>query len=162
MEQTQPIIITCTFSAPVEKIWAAWSVPEEVKKWWGPKGFTCPVAEIDFAVGGKYLLCMRGDATMPEQFQKDMYSTGTYKEIVSMKRTVVSDSFADEAGNVVPSSYYGMEGMPLATEISMDFADNGDGTTTLTITHNGIPEAMQSDCKDGWGSSLDKLEESIS
>jgi uncharacterized protein YndB with AHSA1/START domain len=68
----------------------------------GPKGFTSPVAKIDLRVGGVYLNCMRS----PEG--KDFWSKGVFDEIVVPERLVMTDSFADEKGNTVPASYYGL------------------------------------------------------
>ncbi|AKB78832.1 putative glutathione S-transferase-related transmembrane protein [Methanosarcina horonobensis HB-1 = JCM 15518] len=51
----QELVITKIFNAPRELVWKAWTDPERVKRWWGPKGFTSPVSEIDFRVGGAYL-----------------------------------------------------------------------------------------------------------
>ena len=41
---------------------------------------------------------------------EEFWSTGVYREIVPMERIVCTDSFADEKGNIVPASYYGMQG----------------------------------------------------
>jgi uncharacterized protein YndB with AHSA1/START domain len=76
-------------------VWKAWTLPELVTKWWGPKGYTSPVAKIDFRVGGKYLYAM----ISPDG--KDIWSTGVYREIAPPERFVATDSFADEKGNVV-------------------------------------------------------------
>lgn len=157
----QPILINRIFSAPVEKVWRAWSVPAEAMKWWGPNGFTCPYAEIDFRVGGKNLLAMRGGEMMPVEFQKDMWSTGTYKEIVPMEKIVCTDSFADKDGNIVPASAYNMPGeFPLELEIELQFTAQGD-TTAMTLIHKGMPEAMHKDCSQGWNESFYKLEASL-
>ena len=101
---SKELIITRVFNFPRSLVWKAWSMPEMLKKWWGPKDYTCPVCKIDFRVGGKYLSCMRS----PEG--KDYWSTGIYRQIVPIKIIVMTDSFADEKGNVVPASYYGMQG----------------------------------------------------
>jgi Activator of Hsp90 ATPase homolog 1-like protein len=53
------LVIERIFDAPRELVWKAWSDPEMAKRWWGPKGFTAPAAEIDFRVGGKELLAMQ-------------------------------------------------------------------------------------------------------
>ncbi len=106
--KTNELVITRVFSAPWEKVWKAWTEPELVKQWWGPKDFTTPVSQINLRVGGKLLYCMRS----PEG--KDYWGTGIYKELVPMERIVVTDSFADEHGNVVPGTVYGMSaGFPL-------------------------------------------------
>lgn len=54
------ITISRIFDVQRKKAWKAWTDPEEVKKWWGPKDFTAPEIEIDLKVGGRYLYCMRG------------------------------------------------------------------------------------------------------
>ena len=163
MENTNnPIIITRVFNAPLAKVWAAWSVPEEAKKWWGPVGFSCPSASIDFRERGKYLLCMHGDENGPAEFAgQDMWSTGIYKEIVPMKRIVVTDSFSDKDGNIISGAVFGMPEMPMSVQVEVDFAEEG-GATTMKLTHHDIPEAMRSDCMAGWNSSFDKLEKSVS
>lgn len=63
--QTRPIkvkqrelVITRIFDAPRELVWKAWTEPERVKRWWGPKVFTAPFVKIDLHVGGEYLYCM--------------------------------------------------------------------------------------------------------
>ncbi|MCL7413087.1 MAG: SRPBCC domain-containing protein [ANME-2 cluster archaeon] len=94
--EERELVITGIFDAPCEKVWKAWTDPESVKPWWGPKGFTSPVCKIDLRVGGKYLFSMRS----PEG--DDFWSTGVYREIVPLERIVATDSFADENGNVVP------------------------------------------------------------
>ena len=52
------LVFTRTFAAPVERVWQAWADPELVKRWWGPDGFTCPLARIDLREGGVSLVCM--------------------------------------------------------------------------------------------------------
>jgi len=53
------LVIERVFDAPVARVWKAWTDPEQVKKWWGPKIFTAPLVSIDFRVGGTYLYCMQ-------------------------------------------------------------------------------------------------------
>ena len=50
MPESNDLVITRVFDAPVETVWKYWSDEEFLKKWWGPKGFTCPFAKIDFKV----------------------------------------------------------------------------------------------------------------
>jgi uncharacterized protein YndB with AHSA1/START domain len=150
------LTITRVFDASREKVWKAWTAPEEVKKWWGPKNFTSPVSKIDLRVGGKYLHCMRG----PDG--KDYWSTGVYREIVPMERLVVTDSFADEKGNVVPASHYGITGdFPLELLVTVTFEELGNKTKML-LRHEGIPEGMMRELTEtGWSESFDKLAEHV-
>jgi uncharacterized protein YndB with AHSA1/START domain len=150
------LTITRIFDASREKVWKAWTTPEGVKKWWGPKNFTSPVSKIDLRKGGKYLSCMRG----PDG--KDYWSTGVYREIVPLERLVVTDSFADEKGNVVPASHYGMAGeWPLELLVTVTFEDLGN-KTKMVLRHEGIPEGMMREMTEtGWSESFDKLAEYI-
>ena len=54
------IVMTRTFDAPRELVWEALSKPEHMREWWGPRGFTMPVCEMDFRVGGAYRFVQRG------------------------------------------------------------------------------------------------------
>jgi uncharacterized protein YndB with AHSA1/START domain len=150
----QDIVITRIFDAPRAVVWKAWTEPEAVMRWWGPKDFTAPVIKIDLRVGGKYLSCMRG----PDG--KDYWSTGIYREIVEPSLLVNTDSFADEKGNVVPASHYSMEGdWPLVLLVTVKFEEIG-GRTKMILRHTGIPAGkMRELCETGWNESFDKLAE---
>jgi uncharacterized protein YndB with AHSA1/START domain len=154
--EEQALVITRVFDAPRELVFKAWSEPERMMRWWGPKGFTTPVCKIDFRVGGKFLNCMRS----PDG--KDYWSTGVYREIIEPERIVCTDSFADAEGNVVPASHYGMTGdVPMEMLITVTFEDQ-DGKTKLTLRHAGLPGGEHSDgANQGWSESFDKLAEYV-
>lgn len=145
------------FDAPKELVFKAWSDPEMAKKWWGPKVYTAPVAKMDFRVGGKYLLCMRGPH--PAGGEGDLYSCGVYKEIVPNERIVCTDSFADEHGNIVDSSHYGMPGFPKEVTVIVTFEDVRGGTR-MTL-RQGMPAFMKEGANTGWNESFDKLVEAL-
>lgn len=152
MAAAAELVITRTFTATREVVWRAWTEPDRVVRWWGPKNFTCPHCRIDLRVGGFYLSCMRS----PEG--QDYWSTGIYREIVAPSRLVCTDSFADEGGKVVPASHYGMTGeWPDELLIMVTFEEQ-EGRTLLTLRHRGIPAGeMRDQCAAGWNESLDKL-----
>lgn len=153
-KQTTVSIIR-TFNLPVNTVWKAWSDPENFKKWWGPKDYTCPYAAINFKSGGKYLACMKS----PEG--NEFWSTGIIKEIVPLKRIVYTDSFADSNGDVVPASHYNMPG-EWPTELKVTVVlESADGKTNLILRQEGIPEEMHDDCVTGWQQSFDKLENNL-
>jgi len=146
------IVITRFFEAPREFVWRAWTEPELVTMWWGPKNYTSPSCKIDLRVGGSYLFCMRS----PEG--KDFWSTGIYREIVTPDRIVCTDSFADENGNVVPATYYGMSAdLPREMLMTVTFEELA-GRTRFTLRHAGIPAGEMNDLtRAGWNESLDKF-----
>jgi uncharacterized protein YndB with AHSA1/START domain len=146
---------TRLINLPLNRVWDAWTKPELMKKWWGPKNFTCPYFSIDFKEGGKYLGCMRsaeGD---------EYWSTGIYKEIVHHKKIICTDSFSDQKGNIISASELDMPGdWPLELIVTVLF-EEVEGRMKLTVDQIGIPTAMIDECILGWQQSLDKLEERI-
>jgi uncharacterized protein YndB with AHSA1/START domain len=164
MADKKQVIIDRVFKAPVERVWQAWTDPELVKKWWGPEGFTAPSVKSDLRVGGKYVYAMHGAAGT--EFDKDMYSGGEFVEIVPNQKLVVTDYFCDEAGNKVAPSEAGMPiaDFPEESTVTVLFADQGDGTTKLSIVY-AEPETdaqweamLKSGMNEGWQSSLNKFE----
>ena len=149
------IVINRVFNLPVSVVWLAWTDAEYFKKWWGPRGFTCPSSKMEARVGGKYLSCMRG----PDG--KEFWSTGVVKELIPERKLVVTDSFSDDKGNIKPASEYGMPGdWPKELLITV-YLEEADGATKMKVKHQGVPNEMREDCIKGWNESLDKLEENI-
>ncbi len=155
LPSVEDLVLTRVFDAPRKSVWKAWTDPNHFVRWWGPEGYSAPACKMDFRVGGKYLFCMRS----PEG--QDYWSTGVYRDIVPMERIVLTDSFSDEKGNVVPASHYGMlEDWPLELEVTVTFEEDGE-KTKMTLRHAGIPSGMLGDCEAGWNGSFDKLAESL-
>jgi uncharacterized protein YndB with AHSA1/START domain len=149
------LVIHRVFDLPAKSIWKAITEPEEFKKWWGPRDFTCPSSKMEARVGGKYLNCMKG----PDG--KEYWSTGTVRELIPEKKLVVTDSFSDSQGNIKSASEYGLPGnWPAELLITFEL-EEADGATKLVLQHEGIPSEMYEECKKGWNESFDKLEENI-
>jgi len=149
------IVINRVFNLPVSVVWLAWTDAEYFKKWWGPRGFSCPSSKMEARVGGKYLSCMRG----PDG--KEYWSTGVVKELIPERKLVVTDSFSDDKGNIKPASEYGMPGdWPKELLITV-YLEEADGATKMKLKHQGVPNEMREDCIKGWNESFDKLEENI-
>jgi uncharacterized protein YndB with AHSA1/START domain len=151
---TDAVVIERTFEAPKDLIWQMWTDPEHFKMWYGPKGFTVPVADMDLRVGGKRLICMASpDGSM------QMWTTGEYTEIVPKERLIYTESPADENGNVVSPSAMGMpDGYPSTTEVTV-LLEYLDGRTKMIMTHAGVP--ADSGAGGGWEQAFDKLADHI-
>ena len=52
--------LTRVYEAPVEAVWDAWVDPEQVGKWWGPRGFTLTTFRKDVRTGGEWRYTMHG------------------------------------------------------------------------------------------------------
>jgi len=154
-ETQNELTIYRVFDIPINKVWKALTEPEEFKKWWGPKGFTCPSSKMEARVGAKYLNCMKG----PDG--KEYWSTGTVKELIPKKKLVVTDSFSDSQGNIKTAVEHGLKGdWPKELLITFEL-EEADGATKLRLQHKGVPDEMHDECKQGWNESFDKLEENI-
>lgn len=154
-EQQKIITIKRVFDLPLTVVWKAWTEPGSLTKWWGPKAYTCPVYNVDLRPGGKYLACMKAKAD-----GKEVWATGTYKEIVPLNKIVYTDSFADSEGNIVNGAYYGMPKMPSELLVTVELEEVA-GKTSMTMQHAGLPADMAGDCIRGWQSSFDKLETNV-
>jgi len=93
---------------------------------------------------------------------QQLWSTGIYEEIVPPAWLVYTDSFADEMGNAVPASYYGMGNeIPFTMTITIIFEELG-GKTKMTLRHVGLPPGEMSEMTViGWNESIDKLAASL-
>lgn len=99
--ERKDLVLTRIFEAPVEQVWRLWTEPELVKRWWGPDMFTCPVARIDFRVGGTSLVSMHNP-----QFGEN-FSTWHYREIVPLERIVYVHNLVDKDGRKVDPAAMG-------------------------------------------------------
>lgn len=157
-EQKKVVTVSRVFDAPVEKLWEYFSTPEKIMQWWGPENFTAPIIKADFKEGGKLFYCMRGVAApgMPEM---DFFNTGTFTEIVPMKKIVAEMSFADKEDNVVPASQIGMPGdWPMSVTLEIIFEKEGENQTKITVHETGIPQEVSHNASLGWSQQFDKLE----
>ena len=142
------IAIERIFDAPPERVFRAWSDPEQVAKWYGPEGFSLSVCEIDFRVGGKFLYRMRSDKG------HEFWYGGVFTQIIENELIVCTNYIADPHGNPVPS---GMEDWPDESTLRVRFEDAG-GKTKLTLTHEGLPPSkMRDQAASGYIQTLDKL-----
>jgi uncharacterized protein YndB with AHSA1/START domain len=142
------VTLTRTFDAPRDLVFRMWTDPKHLAQWWGPKGFTNPVCEVDAWPGGK----MRIDMTAPDGTVYPM--TGEFREIMAPERLVFITTAIDHAGNKL------LEGTSTVT-----FTEHG-GKTTITLRSHAvalspIAPQMLAGMKDGWTQSIDKLGELV-
>jgi uncharacterized protein YndB with AHSA1/START domain len=155
--ETFDVVVSRTFPAPPDQVWRAWSESDLVKQWWGPTGFTCPLADVDLRVGGRTLVAMRAPA---EFGGGDMYSTWTYTEVVPPSRIAYVFNFADPQGNrLIPADLGMPPGIPDDGEHLVTFKDLGDGRTEMTVTEHGYTtEDARNLSQAGLEQCVDKME----
>jgi uncharacterized protein YndB with AHSA1/START domain len=150
VSKADAVVVERVFNAAVSLVWQMWTDPEQFKKWYGPTGFTVPIAEMELRVGGKRLICMES----PDGKMK-MWTTGEYTEIIPNERLVYTESPADENGNPVSPATIGMpEGYPEMTVVTVLLEDQGR-QTKMVMKHAGI--SADSGGAGGWMQAFDKL-----
>lgn len=144
------------FHAPIDVIWRMWTDPALFQQWYGPMGFSVPLAEMDVRVGGTRKIRM--EMKTPDRTMS-MWFIGVYKEITAPRRLVYTESMCDENGTIIPPQAMGMpEGHPDITEVIVELSER-DGVTRMTMVHRGVPAGSAGE--GGWGQAFDKLEQIV-
>jgi uncharacterized protein YndB with AHSA1/START domain len=136
------IVLTRVFDAPRDLVFDAFTKPELLKRWFGPRGWSLAVCEVDLKVGGGFRFVLRG----PDGSTMGM--RGVYREIVPGERSVHMESFDDYPGEA---------------QVTSVLTEHG-GRTTLTATvlypSQQVRDAViQSGMEHGAAESYDKLAE---
>ncbi len=102
------IAVTRILAAPPDVVFEAWTRPQHLECWWGPRGFTTTTHAFEFAPGGGWRFTMHGPdgVDYPNRIQ--------YEEIVRPERIVYSHG----GGREVRASF----------RMTVTFAPHGDGT----------------------------------
>jgi len=142
------VTLTRMFAAPRRLVWQAWTEPKMMAQWFGPRGFTSSVPELDLRVGGALRIIMHG----PDG--NDYPMKGVFREVVAPERLVFTNIAIDNDGKHL------LEG-----ETTVTFAEK-DGKTTLTLKTYAvglvpIAPKMLAGMEAGWTQSVDKLAELV-
>ena len=128
------------FDAPREIVFAMWTNPKHMIRWYGPRGHSLTSCELDVRVGGGWRACMfNGDV--------ETWEWGTYHEIEEPSKLVFSSS---------------MHWHNYETLVTIHFDDLGEGRTRMRFRQEEFRSVP--DCDDhrwGWAGALDKLSEQL-
>jgi uncharacterized protein YndB with AHSA1/START domain len=136
------LVVTRIIDAPRSLVFKAWTEPEQVARWWGPRGFVTTFCDMDIRPGGAFRCCMRSPAGT------DHWKRGVYREIVELERIVFTFAWEDADGHL---------GHELLTTVT--FADLG-AQTRLTL-HQMMFETVErrDDHRGGWTSCFGRFAE---
>jgi len=147
------LVIERLLKASPERVFDAFTDPAQLERWWWPKGFSCPAAEVDLRVGGKYRLTMEWPSSVPAEARFSHQMGGEYYEIDRPHRLVMSGRVLDD-----------VQGELFATLVEVTF-EARDGGTALTIRQSYFepmpPAEAMGGAEQGWSEQLDKLERLI-
>ncbi|MBN3885430.1 MAG: SRPBCC domain-containing protein [Nostoc sp.] len=150
-QSEREIVITRIFNAPRELVFQVWTDPKHVAQWWGPKGFTTRVTELDLRPGGKWRYVMIG----PDGTEYPV--KGVFREIVPLERIVTSDEFDEGFEKIVNAD------LPRGIVMTAIFEDlAGKTKLTLQIMHESVEDRFKHEemgVITGWNSSFDCLDE---
>jgi uncharacterized protein YndB with AHSA1/START domain len=154
----QEFTITRIFDAPRELIWKAFTEPERMKEWWGPKGSIIVASKMDLRVNGTYLGAMRDPAG------RVMWAKFVYREIVEPERLVWIHSFSDEAGGLTRHPLVPTWPLELLTTVTFEEAPQAKTKLTLrwlpinaTAEERATFEAGREGMYGGWNGTFDQL-----
>lgn len=136
---------TRTYAAPRQLVWDAWTDPDQLAQWWGPRGISTPreSIELDLRPGGRIAFDMVEDAT------GNRYpNAGTFLEVEPPARIVWSDDgFPDGSGRGTAT---------------VTFTEDAPDITTLRIhLVADFSDTVRAGAEEGWGTQLDKLAEHL-
>jgi uncharacterized protein YndB with AHSA1/START domain len=117
-------VITRSFDAPRDLVFAAWTEAERLAHWWGPKGMRIRVAKLELKPGGIFHYAME----MPDG--NEMWGKFVYREITPPERIVFVNSFSDPQGNTTRAPFSAT--WPLEVLNVLTFLEH-DGKTTITL-----------------------------
>lgn len=125
MTQHKTFTITRAFQSPRALVWKAWTEPERLAQWFGPKDTTMPVHKMDLRPGGTFHHCWK----MPDG--KEVWGLWVFREVVAPSKLVLVQSFSDAEGRVQPHPF--LPDWPMETLSTLTFEERG-GETILTFT----------------------------
>ncbi|MCB0490220.1 MAG: SRPBCC domain-containing protein [Cyclobacteriaceae bacterium] len=138
--EKRTLTITRTFDVPRALAWDAWTQPEHIAKWWGPKGMKVSIRKHDFREGGEW------EYSMPMPNGQEFMSFGKYSRIVKPE-------LIETSANFVPMT----EGVTIVAT----FADKGDKTDfVFKVIHPTEAYCKQQEDMgffNGWGSVFEGL-----
>ncbi|MEX1170571.1 MAG: SRPBCC family protein [Chloroflexota bacterium] len=143
MPSEREVRTTRAFDAPRNLVFDAWTKPELLKRWYGPRGWSLLVCKIDLRIGGEFRLV----STRPDG--KEIGQRGVYREIVAPTRLVNTEWWEDwNPGESVVTTLF----------------EEAEGRTTLTSTilfpsKEVRDVVVESGLQDGAAETYDRLAE---
>lgn len=125
------------FKAPPPKVWAAFTDPTVLVRWWGPHGTVGASAELDIRVGGRFHVISRMADGERHQIG------GLYREVAPPERLVFT-----RAWHSTPER---------ESLVTVTLSPDGSGTL-LTLTHEQFhDESARDRHHHGWSAALDRM-----
>ena len=130
--------------APPAVVFRASTEPDELARWWGPRGFTTPRVEVNARVGGAYRIAMQP----PEG---DLFHlSGEFREVAPPHRLAYSFRWEEPHPD------------DRETVVTVSLRDLGGATGLVVVQGAFATEERLALHQQGWTETLDRLEELLS
>jgi uncharacterized protein YndB with AHSA1/START domain len=150
--ETAEVRLSQVFDAPAETVFAAFTEPDQISQWWGPHGFEAPreKIEIDLRVGGRFEVVMvvaseeiAGGMGVP--LGAEFPDSSEIVELEAPRLIVLRSAAQPEIGLTYDST------------TRIEFAEEGEGRTRVTIAGGPYTPEMAPNAQLGWQQQLEKL-----
>ncbi|WP_345949340.1 SRPBCC domain-containing protein [Mucilaginibacter sp. PAMB04274] len=158
--QTEPVLeITRILDAPPELVFKAWTEPERLAKWWGPKGSRITIKKFDLKPEGTFHYCM------DHPNGTEMWGLFVFHEVSAPRKLVFVSSFADPEGNIIRGPFFSNWPLEIKNVLTLE---ETDGKTIMTLKGGPINATedemaqfakMTQSMQQGFGGSFNVLEE---
>jgi uncharacterized protein YndB with AHSA1/START domain len=144
-EQANTLTISRHYPAAADRVWAAWTEPDAIARWWGPHGWTTTVEHMDVRPGGQWRFSLAPDDGSADP----VHGVVTYRDVVPIERLSYLDQFADADGD---------DG--IVTDVT--FTPDGDGThvsiAAVFADADALRQAVAAGMADGYQEALTRLD----
>ncbi len=134
------LVVRRSMRAPAARVFEAWTQPEHLMRWWGPRPVTCTEAHVDLRVGGAY----RIGNLLPDG--SVLFILGEF-ELVEPPRRLVYTWFLERPGAPLAE----------ASRVTVRFEPQGENTEVIIVHERIESEALRADHEQGWNGCLDSL-----
>jgi uncharacterized protein YndB with AHSA1/START domain len=154
--------ISRTFDTDRDTMFKLWTNPDQLKHWWGPKGYTVRSAKVELKPGGQFLYCLES----PDG--EEMWGKFAFREVAKPKRLVFVTSFSNAGGGITKHPL--VPNWPREVMSRVMMVEEKDKTTVTvewspyhaTPTEIETFRAGQESMQEGWTGTFDRLDNYLS
>ncbi|EHM02077.1 putative toxin-antitoxin system, toxin component [Acetobacteraceae bacterium AT-5844] len=156
--ETGDFVISRVFQAPRQRVWDAWTRPEMLTRWFGPKGTATTVMRLELRPGGVM------HARMDTADGARLWARFVYREVAPPTRLVWVHAFSNEQGELARSPFNGSWPMELLTVVTFEDTPGGTKVTLRWTPINATAEELANfeeakpGMQGGWGGSFEVLD----
>jgi len=150
------LVLERTLNAPRELVWRAWTDPELLKQWFGPKPYLISELEMDLTPGGIFRIRMTG----PEGFDTGHGNAGCVLEVVEGEKLTWTSALGPQYRPAEMGE--GCESFPMTAIVTFADAPGGKTLYRAVALHKDEADRDSHEAmgfQDGWGTCADQLEE---